>query len=37
MGPFVFSGYGAALPFHDAYRPKPALAAVIKALAKPQP
>ena len=29
--PAFFSGYGAALPFDEAYQPKPAVAAMIKA------
>jgi hypothetical protein len=29
--------YGAAPPFDDAYRPKPAVNAMIKAFAKPKP
>ena len=31
--PSFFSGYGAALPFDEAYRPKPAVAAIIEAFA----
>jgi endo-1,4-beta-xylanase len=33
--PAFFSGYGAALPFDENYRPKPAVAAMIKALNEP--
>ena len=33
--PSFFSGYGAALPFDEAYRPKPAVGAMIRALAQP--
>ncbi len=33
--PSFFSGYGAALPFDENYRPKPAVAAIIKALTAP--
>jgi endo-1,4-beta-xylanase len=33
--PSFFSGYGAALPFDEAYRPKPAVAAMIKAWTGP--
>ncbi len=35
--PSFFSGYGAALPFDEAYRPKPAVAAIVKALTTPAP
>jgi endo-1,4-beta-xylanase len=35
--PSFFAGYGAALPFDEAYRPKPAVAAMIKAWTKPTP
>ncbi len=35
--PSFFSGYGAALPFDEAYRPKPAVAAMIEAWTKPSP
>ena len=33
--PSFFSGYGAALPFDEDYRPKPAVAAIIEALTDP--
>ncbi len=33
--PSFFSGYGAALPFDQAYRPKPAVSAIIEAFTKP--
>jgi endo-1,4-beta-xylanase len=33
--PSFFSGYGAALPFDEKYRPKPAVAAMIEAFKKP--
>jgi endo-1,4-beta-xylanase len=33
--PSFFSGYGAALPFDENYRPKPAVAAMIEALTEP--
>ena len=33
--PSFFSGYGAALPFDEAYQPKPAVAAMIKAWTEP--
>jgi endo-1,4-beta-xylanase len=33
--PSFFSGYGTALPFDEAYRPKPAVAAMIKAWTEP--
>ena len=35
--PSFFSGYGAALPFDEAYRPKPAVAAMTKAWTAPRP
>ncbi len=35
--PSFFSGYGAALPFDEASRPKPAVAAMIKAWTEPAP
>ena len=35
--PSFFSGYGAALPFDEAYQPKPAVAAMIKAWTEPAP
>ncbi len=34
--PSFFSGYGAGLPFDEAYRPKPAVAAIVKALTTPR-
>ena len=34
--PSFFSGYGAALPFDENYRPKPAVAAMIRALTEPK-
>ena len=34
--PSFFSGYGAALPFDETYQPKPAVAAMIEALTKPE-
>jgi endo-1,4-beta-xylanase len=33
--PSFFSGYGAALPFDENYRPKPAVGAMVKALTEP--
>ncbi len=35
--PSFFSGYGAALPFDEAYRPKPAVAAMTEAWSAPRP
>jgi endo-1,4-beta-xylanase len=35
--PSFFSGYGAALPFDEAYKPKPAVAAMIEAWRAPTP
>jgi endo-1,4-beta-xylanase len=35
--PSFFSGYGAALPFDEAHRPKPAVAAMIEAFTKAAP
>jgi endo-1,4-beta-xylanase len=35
--PSFFSGYGAALPFDENYRPKPAVGAMVKGLMEPQP
>jgi endo-1,4-beta-xylanase len=35
--PSFFSGYGAALPFDEAYRPKPAVAAMTEAWTAPAP
>ena len=35
--PSFFPGYGAALPFDEKYRPKPAVAAIIEAFIKPAP
>jgi len=35
--PGFFQGYGAALPFDEGYRPKPAVAAILKAFAAPGP
>jgi endo-1,4-beta-xylanase len=35
--PSFFSGYGAALPFDETYRPKPAVAAMIEAWTEPAP
>ena len=35
--PSFFSGYGAALPFDENDRPKPAVAAIIEAFTKPAP
>ena len=35
--PSFFSGYGAALPFDEKYRPKPAVAAMTEAFTKPAP
>ena len=33
--PSFFSGYGAALPFDQSYRPKPAVSAIVEAFTKP--
>ena len=35
--PGYFSGFGAALPFDENYRAKPAVAAIVKAFAAPAP
>ena len=35
--PSFFSGYGAPLPFDEAYQPKPAVAAIINAWTEPAP
>jgi endo-1,4-beta-xylanase len=35
--PMFFSGYGAALPFDQNYRPKPAVAAIVEAFTQPAP
>jgi endo-1,4-beta-xylanase len=35
--PSFFSGYGAALPFDESYRPKPAFAAIIDGFTQPAP
>jgi endo-1,4-beta-xylanase len=35
--PSFFSGYGAALPFDENYRPKPAVAAIIEGFTEKAP
>jgi len=35
--PSFFSGYGAALPFDESYRPKPAVAAIIEGFTEKAP